>query len=51
MTKSTKTTSQTNGGEPPRIKKFRDELIKAIPRFPNDRASLLHMRKSTSLIC
>jgi hypothetical protein len=31
--------------EPPRIKKFRSELIKAIPRFPNNRASLLHMRQ------
>ena len=31
--------------EPPRIKKFRCELIKAIPRFPNDRASLQHMQQ------
>ncbi|HXZ17305.1 MAG TPA: hypothetical protein VEH77_15305, partial [Roseiarcus sp.] len=31
--------------EPPRIKKFRSELIKAIPRFPNDRASLHHVRQ------
>lgn len=28
-----------------RIKKFRRELIKAIPRFPNDRASLQHMEQ------
>lgn len=44
-TKSAKTTSQMTGDEPPRIKNFRGELIKAIPRFPNDRASVLHMRQ------
>ena len=45
MTKSAKTTSQAAAAEPSRIKKFRGELIKAIPRFPNDRASLLEMRQ------
>lgn len=29
--------------EPPRLKKFRLELVKAIPRIPNDKASLQHM--------
>jgi hypothetical protein len=45
MTKSAKATAQATGAEPPRIKKFRGELIRAIPRFPNDRASLLHMQQ------
>ncbi len=31
--------------EPPRIKKFRRELIKVIPRVPNNRASMLHMQQ------
>lgn len=31
--------------EPARIKKFRLELVKAIPRFPNNRASLAHMQQ------
>jgi hypothetical protein len=30
---------------PPRIEKFRRELIKVIPRVPNNRASLLHMQQ------
>ena len=38
-------TAQPVAIEPPRIKKFRRELIKAIPRVPNDRASLLHMQQ------
>ena len=45
MTKLAKGTALTTAAEPPRIKKFRNELIKVIPRFPNDRASLLHMRQ------
>jgi hypothetical protein len=32
-------------GEPPRIKKFRLALVKEIPRFPNDKASLQHMQQ------
>jgi hypothetical protein len=31
-------------GEPPRLKKFRLELVKTIPRFPNNRESLRHMQ-------
>jgi hypothetical protein len=31
--------------EPPRIKKLRLELVKIIPRFPNNRESLLHMQQ------
>ena len=31
--------------EPPRIKRFRLEIANAIPRVPNNRASLLHMRQ------
>ena len=38
-------TAQAVAIEPPRIKKFRRELIKAIPRVPNDRASQLHMQQ------
>jgi hypothetical protein len=45
MSKSTKPTVQATAAEPRRIKKFRGELIKAIPRFPNDRASFLHMQR------
>lgn len=30
--------------EPPRVRKFRHALVKAIPRFPNDKTSLQHMR-------
>jgi hypothetical protein len=36
------TATSTQG---PRIKKFRRELIQAIPRFPNNRASLQHMQQ------
>src|ERR1700683_2567304 len=32
-------------GGPLPVKKFRLELVKAIPRFPNDGKSLLHMRQ------
>jgi hypothetical protein len=32
-------------GEPPRVKKFRLELVKAIPRIPNNPASLRHMQQ------
>lgn len=45
MTKLAKGTALTTAAEPPRIKRFRSELIKAIPRFPNDRGALLHMRQ------
>jgi hypothetical protein len=31
--------------EPPRLRKFRRELIKAIPRVPNTKQSLLHMQQ------
>ncbi len=31
--------------EPPRIRKFRRELIRVIPRFPNNRTSLQHMQQ------
>jgi hypothetical protein len=31
--------------EPARIKKFRRALVKAIPRFPNDRTALRHMQQ------
>ncbi|MGH7603999.1 MAG: hypothetical protein ACRENK_08375 [Gemmatimonadaceae bacterium] len=37
--------SAIQGQEPPRVKKFRLEIAAAIPRIPNDRASLEHMRK------
>jgi hypothetical protein len=37
--------AQATAAEPPRIKKFRRELIKVIPRVPNNRASLLHMQQ------
>jgi hypothetical protein len=30
--------------EPSRIRKFRSELIEVIPRFPNNRSSLMHMQ-------
>jgi hypothetical protein len=40
----TKTTEE-KAVEPPRIKKFKSDLIKVIPRFPNDRASLQHMQQ------
>jgi hypothetical protein len=32
-------------GEPPRVKKLRLELVKTIPRFPNNRESLRHMQQ------
>src|ERR1035438_8022881 len=32
-------------GEPPRVKKFRLELVKTIPRFPNNREALRHMQQ------
>src|SRR5262245_21459331 len=35
--------AQATAVEPPRIKKFRRDLIKAIPRAPNNKASLQHM--------
>jgi hypothetical protein len=31
--------------EPPRIRRLRTELVKTIPRVPNDRASLVHMQQ------
>jgi hypothetical protein len=31
--------------EPPRVKKFRLELVKIIPRFPNNREALQHMQQ------
>jgi hypothetical protein len=31
--------------EPPRIRKFRRELVKVIPRIPNNKESLLHMQQ------
>jgi hypothetical protein len=37
--------AQATASEPPRIKRFRRELIAAIPRFPNTRASLSHMQQ------
>lgn len=37
------TTAQATAVEPPRIKKLRRDLIKAIPRVPNNKASLQHM--------
>jgi hypothetical protein len=40
MGKSGAATAQATAAEPPRIKKFRRELIKVIPRVPNNRASL-----------
>ena len=44
MTNAAKDTAKATA-ERPRIKQFRRELVKVIPRFPNDRASLLHMQK------
>ena len=35
----------TKNIEPPRIRKFRLELVKEIPRFPNNLASLKHMQQ------
>ncbi len=35
--------AQATAVEPPRIKKLRRDLIKAIPRVPNNKASLQHM--------
>jgi hypothetical protein len=32
-------------GEPERVKRFRLELVKSIPRFPNNRESLQHMQQ------
>jgi hypothetical protein len=43
MHKSGTATAQVTAAEPPRIKKFRRDLIKAIPRAPNNKASLQHM--------
>ena len=43
MSKSGTATAQATTVEPPRIKKFRRDLIKAIPRVPNNKASLQHM--------
>jgi hypothetical protein len=43
MHKSGTATAQATTAEPPRIKKFRRDLIKAIPRVPNNKASLQHM--------
>ena len=45
MSKTAKAGGNATATEPRRIKKFRSELIKAIPRFPNDRASLQHMQQ------
>jgi hypothetical protein len=38
-------TTKGQATEPPRINKFRSELIKVIPRIPNNRASRLHMQQ------
>lgn len=40
-----RTGDQSTANAPLRITKFRRELIQAIPRFPNDRASLQHMQR------
>jgi hypothetical protein len=45
MAKAARAGGRVTATEPPRIKKFRRELIKAIPRFPNDHASLQHMQQ------
>ena len=45
MNGSTAAASRAIVAEPPRIKKFRRELIKVIPRVPNNRATLLHMQQ------
>jgi hypothetical protein len=45
MSKSAKAVARATLAEPRRIRKFRGELIKAIPRFPNNRASLQHMQQ------
>jgi hypothetical protein len=39
------TTPKSFQDEPPRVRKFRHALIKAIPRSPNDRLTLLHMQQ------
>jgi len=36
---------QRRAEEPPRVTKFRLKLVKEIPRFPNNRASLLYMKQ------
>ena len=38
-------TSQTFADEPPRVRRFRLALVRAIPRVPNDRAALQHMEQ------
>jgi hypothetical protein len=43
MHKSGTATAQVTAAEPPRIKKFRRDLIKAIPRARNNKASLQYM--------
>ncbi len=45
MAKTASVKGSATAAEPPRVKRFRRELIKAIPRFPNDRASLQHMQQ------
>jgi hypothetical protein len=38
-------TAAAIAGEAPRVVRLQRELVKAIPRFPNDRASLRHMQR------
>lgn len=45
MTGAQITQKTVPAGEPLRVKKFRLELVKTIPRFPNNRESLRHMQQ------
>lgn len=45
MRKSATAAAQATAADPPRIKKLRRDLIKAIPRVPNNKASLQHMER------
>jgi hypothetical protein len=45
MAKAGTPTAQATVAEPSRIKKLRRELVKVIPRVPNNRASLVHMQQ------
>jgi hypothetical protein len=45
MTRAQISKKVTPAGEPPRVKKFRLELVKTIPRFPNNREALRHMQQ------
>lgn len=42
---NTATATHAQAGEPPRAKKFRLELVKAVPRVPNDLGALRHMQQ------